>query len=361
MGAIVAVAVATDLMAPLVGRSFVFPWGDAVSAAAAPNSSAVTLRYHCGFPVIGSQPMVALVEWDTPPSVQVGRPVPGVALSMQATVSPQAVLGLKALSVISFDGSADVNGDIRAPQGDVPEKIALNVPKAGVPSSGSMTIPAAGTTPVVSFDRAGPASVSVGGVTMHLQGYGVGGVRLLPFDVGCTLDAGQSGIVASFDITLGGPPSATSSQVWSSPSSGPSQSHGPSSASASSPASNSSAPASVPSSATASAPSGNRPSGSGAAPIIEAIAPPSTSDTVAAGLTVPADSTPTTTPPVVARPTDTKSGVDVVDWLVLAGALLVAGTAGVLGASWLEKRRLRGHLSGFAVMRRQRKRENRGR
>lgn len=219
MTAVAGVMVATAaLAAPALGRIFSFPLDDTVNVASqTPNSSAATLRYHCGFPLIGSQPMVATVQWNTPPVIEVGRPVPGLALSVQAAIPNQVVWGLNVIQVASFDGSADVSSHILAPQGDIPEKVTLAVPKTGVPRSGSMTVPAAGSTPVVTFGQTGAGTVSAGAVTMHLRGYTAGGSPKQPFDVDCTLDPGQNAVVATFDITAAAPSSAPSSSAAQAP------------------------------------------------------------------------------------------------------------------------------------------------
>lgn len=337
---VAAVGAATALASPVVGRILSFPLDDTVKAAAqAPNSSAVTLRYHCGFPVIGSQPMLATVEWNTPAVVQVGRPVPSLALSVQATISSQVVLGLNVTGVATFDGSADVNSVVRAPQGDISEKVTLNIPRAKVPSSGSMTVPADGSTPVVTFDQAGPGQVSAGAVTMHLRGYSAGGSPGSPFDVGCTLDPGQSDVVATFDITAAGVPSSASSnsttQAPASPSGTPS--HQPTSSGAST---------STASGAAAPTPPANATSASS----VEAIAPLSTSGGGTAGSAAPAASTdPTPALAAVEHAStagasaagSTDKGMAVTDWLLITCALLVAGAAGVFAASRLKKRRER--------------------
>lgn len=337
------VVAATTLAAPTVGRILSFPLDDTVNVASqAANSSAVTLRYHCGFPVIGSQPMVAAVQWNTPPDIEVGRPVPSLALSVQAAIPDQVVWGLHFIQVASFDGSADVNSDVHAPQGDIPEKVTLAIPRTGVPSSGSMTVPATGNTPVLTFGQAGAGTVGAGAVTMHLRGYSTGGSPKPPFDVSCTLDRGQSAVVATFDITAPSTPSGT-------PSNSTAQAPPPSASGA---ASHPVTPSSV--SASASKASGmagptsgaNAPSASSSSSA-EAGASLSTSDTGAAGSEAPTDSAPVLAAAVHASTADASDsikadkGAAVTDWLLVAFALLVVGSAGLFAASRLKKRRER--------------------
>lgn len=327
------------LAAPTLGRILSFPLDDTVNVASqASNSSAVTLRYHCGFPVIGSQPMVATVQWNTPPVIQVGRPVPSLALSVQAAIPDQVVWGLNFIQVASFDGSADVDSDIRAPQGDIPEKVTLAIPRTEVPSSGSMTVPATGNTPVVTFGQAGAGTVNAGAVTMRLHGYSSSGSPKSPFDVSCTLDRGQSAVVATFDITPASAPSSSAAQAPPSPSGAASHPATPGSGSASgSKASGVGGPAS----------GANGPSASSTSSA-EAGASLSTSGTgPAPGSTAPTDSAPVPAAAVHASTanasdsTQADKGTAVTDWLLVALALLAAGSAGLFAASRLKKRRER--------------------
>lgn len=340
------VAATTALAAPTLGRILSFPLDDTVNVASqAWNSSAVTLRYHCGFPYIGSQPMVATVQWDTPPVIQAGRPVPSLALSVQAAIPNQVVWGLNLIQVASFDGSADVNSDIHAPQGDIPEKVTLAIPRTDVPSSGSMTVPATGNTPVVTFGQTGAGTVSAGAVTMHLHGYTAGGSPKQPFDVSCTLDPGQSGVVAAFDITAAGAPSsAPSSSVAQAPPPSPSGAASHPAAPSGASASGSKASGTAGSTSGANAPSNSSSSSSSAG----AGAPLSTSGTGAAsGSAAPTDSAPVLAAAVHASTADASDsaqadkGAAVTDWLLVVFALLVVGSAGVFTASRLKKRRER--------------------
>jgi len=338
------VAATAALAAPTLGRILSFPLDDTVNVASqASNSSAVTLRYHCGFPGIGPQPMVATVQWNTPPVVQVGRPVPSLALSVQAAIPNQVVWGLNFIQVASFDGSADVDSDIRAPQGDIPEKVTLAIPRTEVPSSGSMTVPASGNTPVVTFGQAGAGTVDAGAVTMHLHGYSSSGSPKSPFDVSCTLDRGQSAVVATFNITPASAPS-------SAPSSSAAQAPPPSpSGAASHPATPGSGSASGSKASGVGGPTSgaNGPSASSTSGA-EAGASLSTSGTgPAPGSTAPTDSAPVLAAAVHASTANASDsaqadkGAAVTDWLLVALALLAVGSAGLFAASRLKKRRER--------------------
>jgi hypothetical protein len=264
-----------------------------------------------------------------------------LALSVQATISNQVVWGLNVIRVASFDGTADVTSVIHAPQGGIPEKVTLAIPRAGVPSSGSMTIPAAGNTPVVTFPQAGTGTVSAGAVTMHVHGYSADGSPKPPFDIDCSLDSGQTGVVATFTITPvtapSGAPSSSAAQPPPSPSGAASHPATPSSGSA---------PGSMASGITGPTSRTNAASGASSSSA-EAGAAPSTPDTGANGSTAATDSDPVLAAAVHASTADASDsshadkGAAVTDWLLVACALLVVGSAGLFAASRLKKRRER--------------------
>ncbi|ACU74722.1 hypothetical protein Caci_5864 [Catenulispora acidiphila DSM 44928] len=303
------------------------------------SDSSATLRYHCGFPVIGVQSVVAEVAWTIPPTVQVGQPMASSVLSVRATIPPQVVLTLRLRGAASLSGTADIDSAINAPQGVVADKATLTVPKVSVPALGSMTVSASGKTPPVSLSQAGSAHFDAGAIAMHLRGYTVGGSPEAPFDVDCTLDRGQSDVVATFEIAAAAPTSsATSSSVAQTPTSSISSTAQQPAASS---ASSSGGAAVVSSSAAATVPT--RRESVPSASSVEAIAPLTTSDSAATGSAVPTDSVPaaaehaTSGTDAAASPTADK-GAAVTDWLIVACALLAAGGAGVFTTSRLKKR-----------------------
>ena len=317
--AIVASAAATNLAGP----------------ARASDSPGVTLRYHCVFSLLDTQPVVVVVEYGTPAAVEVGQPVASQPFSVRATFSRTLLSGLGFVGVAGFDGSADVASDIRGPQGDIRKKVTLDVPKTGVPSSGSLTVAASGNTPVVTFDQAGTAEVRAGSVTFHLHRYYANGFPAAPLSLDCTLDGGQSDVMATFAI-------AAAASASSTPSSSTAQTP-PSQAVVSS---HPTTPSSVSASATAHAQGSDTAPGSS----IAALGPLSASDTATTGSAVPADTGPaaSTAPAAAELHTDAADGplVDrgaaVTDWLLVACALVAAGGAGVFGAARLNKRRNQG-------------------
>lgn len=174
-------------------------------------SSSVQLSYTCDFPIIGGRPMTATVEWDTPASVPVNTSTPNLPISVTGVVPQDVTLDLLLIGAASLDGSVDANITVQAPpNAAVPESVPLAISRTRVPGSGPLTVPAHGTTPALSFAQPGHAQVSVGSVTMHLDSYTAAGSLVRSFDVPCRLNAGQNGVLASFDITVATPTGSTS-------------------------------------------------------------------------------------------------------------------------------------------------------
>ncbi|WP_194926886.1 DUF6801 domain-containing protein [Catenulispora pinisilvae] len=180
-------------------------WAPEPSAAYSPT---VQLDYTCTFPFVDGQNMAATVEWDSLPSVPVHTLTPVLAIDVQGVVGPAIPQGLGLIGVTSMDGTADVAGTVLPPQGgSIPEPVTLTIPRTPIPASGNLTVPAHGSTPQVGFDQPGTAQITVGAVTLHLNGYRADGsaTPALP-DVPCKLNPGQNNVLARLQITPAPPP-----------------------------------------------------------------------------------------------------------------------------------------------------------
>jgi hypothetical protein len=176
------------------------------SAAAAPV--AATLHYTCTFPYIGGQQITARISADFPSSVAAGTSSPRFAVHAAADVDGAFTTGLRqVLGVRVIEGSVDARTGVAAPQGTRTVSVHLAITPTKVPASGTFAIPATGTAPALGFTAPGHGTVSAGDFTLHLVPEDAGGhlSRVGKVDVPCTLNTGQSGIVAAFRVT----PSAT--------------------------------------------------------------------------------------------------------------------------------------------------------
>lgn len=184
---------------------------------AAQAATTVTLQYTCSFPLIGSQPMTASVVWNGAATHQVNQSTPNIPMTVSATFSPETVDTLNLVGATSVHGTAAAAGEVVAPQGEIDRTIALTVGKTAVPTSGSLTVIAAGTLPSVVFTQTGSGEVKVGNTftLSFTPETASGGQTILgAVNTSCTLDQGQTGVIAAFEIlpaTTATPSSVSSS------------------------------------------------------------------------------------------------------------------------------------------------------
>ena len=170
---------------------------------AAQAASTVTLHYKCSFPLIGSEPMTASLVWDAAATHRVGQSTQSIPVTVSAKIGPDATVALNFLGATSVQGTADVSGGVVAPQGAINGTIAMTVDKTAVPDSGSLTVVATGALPPAVFTRPGSATLEVGKTfALSITPQTASGGQTLEGVVNttCTLDQGQSGVIAAFEI-----------------------------------------------------------------------------------------------------------------------------------------------------------------
>jgi hypothetical protein len=176
----------------------------------------VILQYSCRLPYVGGTPVTATVGW--PSGLQtttVDTRTPSLPVEVAGTVAPAARTVVSLASIKWIEGTADVSAELMAPQGDISEKMKLTVPRTKVSTgSGPLTVPASGSIPSVLLSQTGQAKVVVGAVVIHLATLTASGALsgLGNISFSCTLDSGQTGVVASLQIL----PSASSAAPSSS-------------------------------------------------------------------------------------------------------------------------------------------------
>lgn len=191
---------------------------------AAQATTTTTLQYTCSFPLIGDQPMTASVVWNGTPTHRVDQATPLIPMTVSATISPETVTALNLVGAKSVKGTADAPGEVVAPQGEIDRTIAMTVGKTAVPNSGSLTLVAAGMLPSVVFTQTGSGQVEVGN-TFNLSftpETASGGQTVLGVvNTTCTLNPGQSGVIATFEVLA-----AASASTSTTPAAKPSTSSG---------------------------------------------------------------------------------------------------------------------------------------
>jgi hypothetical protein len=195
---------------------------------AAQAATTVTLQYTCSFPVIGDQPMTASMVWNAAATHRVGQSTQDIPVTASATIGAETVAALNLMGVKSVQGTADISGGVVAPQGPIDGAIAMTVGKTAVPQSGSLTLVGNGTLPPAVFTQPGPATLEVNKTfTMSITPESASGGQTLlgVMNTTCTLDPGQSGVIANFEI-LAAAPATTSASAGSTPAAKPTSSSG---------------------------------------------------------------------------------------------------------------------------------------
>ncbi|WP_338059790.1 DUF6801 domain-containing protein [Streptomyces natalensis] len=204
MRIILAVATASAAASGLVGGI------GAGTATAQPPSR--TFGYTCSSLVIGDQPFTAEIDSDIPKSVAVGAPSKTITVKAVATVGAGFTQWLASAGMKTLGGTVDARAHVAAPQNDFDVTVPFRMAATSVPASGPFKVTATASATTGTFSHPGKGAVTAGGLTLHLLAKNASGTVTLAGDAPCTLNAGQSDVVASFDITTPSPaPSTTPS------------------------------------------------------------------------------------------------------------------------------------------------------
>ncbi|MFK0295104.1 DUF6801 domain-containing protein [Streptomyces sp. NPDC090442] len=323
MRIILAAATATATASGLVGII------GAGSAAAQPLSR--TFDYTCAAGLLGNQPFTVEIDSDVPHSVAVGAPRKTIAVNAVATVSAGFTGWLANAGMKTLGGTVDATTHVAAPQDDFDVAVPFHIATTNVPASGAFTVRATASVTTRTFNHPGKGTVTASGVTLHLLAKNAAGNVKLWGAAQCSLNAGQSNFVASFDVTKPTP----------APSAPPSSSTG-------SGASAASRPTTGP--VGAAVPKPTLPAGTGptphSPPAPDNPSPHTSSASNAPTVTSPSHATPrSTTPAVVAR---TSTGEQHTRDLILLAAGVLVACAACFGLGVLLKNRRRASGDGAA-------------
>ena len=179
-------------------------WETGVAYASTHHAS---LQYSCTFPVIGSQPITAVVDWSFPDTVTVGTHMPPVPFTVTVQVpSSDVEAAHDELGIYSASGYGSASAKVIAPQGNIPVKLTGSVPSTNVPAYGSITVVVHSTFPSLTPTQPGVAKITLGALTMHITPRDAGGnvwsygPITSPITSTCTLAPGQDNVVMSLLI-----------------------------------------------------------------------------------------------------------------------------------------------------------------
>jgi hypothetical protein len=208
-GRVVAVAaVFAGVTGLTVGRA------EAGLAGEARQAAQITRQFTCSFPVIGGQQLTGSFTRPGVYTVTTGVPTPRLTITVTASVSAAARTLASIIGAASVEATADVTGDVDAPQGDIGASITFTLPRTAIPGgSGPVTATATGTLPSLVLDKAGAATIVIKSMELHVTPLTASGGETWVGQINstCTLDSSQSDVLLSGQVVSPAPSSTPTS------------------------------------------------------------------------------------------------------------------------------------------------------
>ncbi len=206
------------------------------TAASSASAAKLTQNYQCKYPLIGVQPLKIDIDAAIPTSWQVGEATNAFVINAVASAGGSTAGAIQLLGATTLEGTSKASAAITLPTGaKLPLKVPIGIAnwtKSGSTVPNPLVLNAQGSTPSLTFDDLGKASVAVDAISLNLIARNASGqaIPLTPvtkdidgnpvtasdsdpstFDVPCKLVAGQPTSLASFNITENGTPSSDTS------------------------------------------------------------------------------------------------------------------------------------------------------
>ncbi|MBJ7470693.1 MAG: fibronectin type III domain-containing protein [Solirubrobacteraceae bacterium] len=203
------------------------------SAASSAQAAKLTLNYQCKYPLIGAQPLKIDIDAAIPTSIGVGEETDRFVINALATAGGSTSGAMQLIKAASIEGTATAASTIKLPGGgSLPLKVPITVAnwnKTGATVPNPLLLDAQGSTPSLTFDDLGSASVTVDAIALNLtarnaQGQAIplppvttniDGQAVTPsdsdpgtFDVYCKLAGNQNTTLATFQVNNGTSPSS---------------------------------------------------------------------------------------------------------------------------------------------------------
>lgn len=179
----------------------------------------ITRQFTCSFPVIGGQQLTGSFVRPDIYTVTVGVPTPRLTITVTVSVVAAARTLASIIGATSVEGTADVTGDVDAPQGDIGVPMTFTLPRTAIPGgSGPVTATATGTLPSLVLDKVGTATVVIKTMELHVTPLTASGGETWVGQINstCTLDSGQSDVLLSGEVVSPGT-SSTPTAISKSP------------------------------------------------------------------------------------------------------------------------------------------------
>jgi hypothetical protein len=201
----------TDLA---VDRAEAGPMAEAIPAAQ------ITRQFTCSFPVIGGQQLTGSFTRPDVYRVTTGVPTPRLTITVTASVSAAARVLASIIGATSVEGTADVTGDVDAPQGAIGASMTFTLPRTAIPGgSGPVTARATGMLPSLVLDKVGTATVVIKSMELHFTPLTASGGETWVGQINstCTLNSGQSDVLLSGQVVSPAPSSAVTTSPHPAP------------------------------------------------------------------------------------------------------------------------------------------------
>ncbi|MQY04783.1 fibronectin type III domain-containing protein [Actinomadura macrotermitis] len=183
----------------------------AVAGPASADPVNLTLKYTCGFPLLGDETVVAKIKSDVPTTIPVNTATPKIVVDVVSTQTAKTYSALNIAGVATLEGSARADATVLAPQGDVAVGVPVKLDKTALPPSDTpipFDMHGSGTAPSLKFSKAGHAKINVGALMLNITPRDSDGAEVTLDDpdydihkVACKIQPGQNVTLAEFDIT----------------------------------------------------------------------------------------------------------------------------------------------------------------
>ncbi|MFD8567659.1 DUF6801 domain-containing protein [Streptomyces sp. NPDC059639] len=160
-----------------------------------------TFGYTCTSPVTGNQSFTAEVTANVPDTITVGQAGRAVTVNVVAKVNASFTQWMANAGMSTIEGTVDASAHVAAPHKQLDIAVPFRMTRTTAPASGPFKVRATAGVTTPTFSHPGRATVTTGGITLHLLAKNASGTAYLQADAPCTLNAGQSNVVTSFDIT----------------------------------------------------------------------------------------------------------------------------------------------------------------
>lgn len=129
------------------------------------QAATTTATYTCRYPLLGFQPVTAIVEANLPETAEVGVPTAPIDVTTTLLLGGDTAIGFSLFEPATIEGTINTGLSI----GPVSVNVVAPVPVGGIePDPGPVNLSGVGQIPAIEFSEAGPVAVALTNVSMNL-------------------------------------------------------------------------------------------------------------------------------------------------------------------------------------------------